>query len=147
MTSNYTIGYGRPPIKSQFQKGKSGNPKGRPKLKPSSDPLKIIIAELKSPITLTEGGKKKKMRKLDALVKGWVAHALKGDKALLKILLDRVMALPKDALLDEKEIEADKRGIEALERFVAEVSEYAVRYQNDAPTAEGKADDHPPVTD
>lgn len=28
---DYKVGYGRPPKKSQFRKGQSGNPKGRPK--------------------------------------------------------------------------------------------------------------------
>ena len=29
--STYKTGYGKPPRDSQFQKGQSGNPKGRPK--------------------------------------------------------------------------------------------------------------------
>src|SRR5271155_5374275 len=29
--SSYVVGYGKPPHASQFTKGKSGNPKGRPK--------------------------------------------------------------------------------------------------------------------
>ena len=28
---DYEVGYGRPPKKTQFKKGQSGNPKGRPK--------------------------------------------------------------------------------------------------------------------
>lgn len=28
---NYTVGYGKPPRETRFQKGASGNPKGRPK--------------------------------------------------------------------------------------------------------------------
>ena len=28
---DYEVGYGRPPKKSQFRKGQSGNPSGRPK--------------------------------------------------------------------------------------------------------------------
>jgi len=29
--SEYKIGYGKPPKSSQFKRGKSGNPKGRPR--------------------------------------------------------------------------------------------------------------------
>jgi Family of unknown function (DUF5681) len=29
--ARYAVGYGRPPISSQFQPGQSGNPQGRPK--------------------------------------------------------------------------------------------------------------------
>jgi Family of unknown function (DUF5681) len=61
MSKEYDVSYGKPPTKYQFKKGKSGNPSGRWK-QPKPPPLDFqqnLIAELKSPITITEGVKKK----------------------------------------------------------------------------------------
>jgi Family of unknown function (DUF5681) len=57
MSKEYDVGYGKPPTKYQFKKGKSGNRSGRWK-QPKPPPLDFqqnLIAELKSPITITEG--------------------------------------------------------------------------------------------
>ncbi|MBL4544643.1 MAG: hypothetical protein JKP95_01895 [Oceanicaulis sp.] len=32
--SEYEVGYGKPPKATQFKKGQSGNPRGRPKMQP-----------------------------------------------------------------------------------------------------------------
>lgn len=37
------VGYGRPPKATQFKKGKSGNPKGRPKKEKPANDLKSIL--------------------------------------------------------------------------------------------------------
>ncbi len=31
MSDKYEVGYGKPPKRTQFKKGRSGNPKGKPK--------------------------------------------------------------------------------------------------------------------
>jgi len=125
MSSPYTIGYGKPPQWSKFQKGKSGNPKGRPKQ--TLDFKKIFVDELKSTMKITEDGQQKEVTKLEAATKFLVVRALKGDRTMLKLLLDTLKTLPKDAFADD-DIDfphhlSDKQ-LNALEQFMAETAEY-----------------------
>jgi Family of unknown function (DUF5681) len=64
------------PDASRFQKGTSGNPGGRPK---GAKGMKTLVAkELKDSITVQQDGKKKRIRRAEALVKRMVNDALQG---------------------------------------------------------------------
>src|ERR1700740_3091450 len=94
MSEDYSVGYGKPPSKNQFKKGKSGNPSGRRKRllgKPLLDPRKLLIAELKSSIPIKENGKKKTLIKMEAIWKSTVADAIRGDKTARKYVMDFMM--------------------------------------------------------
>jgi Family of unknown function (DUF5681) len=74
---DYEVGYGRPPKASQFRKGQSGNPKGRPKGKRG---VKTILRRILSEkVTIHENGRPLTMTKEELLFRKWYAMGLKGD--------------------------------------------------------------------
>jgi formate dehydrogenase maturation protein FdhE len=86
-------GYKNPPKEYQFKKGKSGNPKGRPRKKkqPSYDPGLDLIAsvhrELGKTISVQENGQHKEVTKLDAFSAQLVAQSVNGKPSQQKMLL------------------------------------------------------------
>lgn len=82
----YEIGYRRPPISGRFKKGKSGNPKGRPK--GSSNFLTLLEQELGQKIVVNENGKERTITRMQAMVKRIVGGALQGDQRALLTLVE-----------------------------------------------------------
>ena len=82
----YEIGYKRPPKSGQFKKGRSGNPKGRPK--GSRNFVTLLEQELGQTIVVNENGRKRKITRLQAMVKRMVAGALQGEHRSLLTLIE-----------------------------------------------------------
>ena len=80
-------GYKQPPVGSQFKKGKSGNPKGRPKgTRNFKTDLKATLAQ---PVQIAEGGRSRSISTQQAGLQRLREKALKGDQRAL----DRLIAL------------------------------------------------------
>jgi hypothetical protein len=78
------VGYGCPPAHSQFKPGQSGNPSGRAK---GSQNFKTLFDKiLNEEISLREGSDVKKLSKAEAIARGVVIGALKGDVRNVAIL-------------------------------------------------------------
>jgi hypothetical protein len=71
------IGYRKPPKKTQFKPGQSGNPKGRPK--GARNLHNILEEELGQKVSVTENGKRKRVGKDRLMVRQQVNKAAQGD--------------------------------------------------------------------
>jgi hypothetical protein len=78
-TDDYEVGYGKPPKKSQFQKGVSGNPTGRPKK--ARELGAALLREANSLITIHENGRNIRQSKHDVAVKVLLNGAMKGKSS------------------------------------------------------------------
>src|SRR5215208_491882 len=78
------VGYKRPPMHTRFKPGQSGNPSGRAK---GSQNLKTLFHKiLKEEVSLREGPDVRKVTKAEAVMRGLVVGALKGDTRSLGTL-------------------------------------------------------------
>jgi hypothetical protein len=93
----YDVGYGKPPRATQFKKGVSGNPKGRPKLAKS---LNTIVREVmleKVPVRTARG--ERRVSRAEALVMKQLELASKGNlSALVQLLQLFQVAVPDQPL-------------------------------------------------
>ena len=86
MSNNYKVGYGKPPKKTRWKKGVSGNPSGRQKGVKNLE--SVVRDEAYSKIVIKEGGKTQTISKVEALMKRMMAKGIKGDNKSAGITLD-----------------------------------------------------------
>ncbi len=81
----YAVGFGKPPRRTRFCKGQSGNPKGRPR--GAKNLATLMEKVLKEPVVISENGKRRRITKREALIKQLVNKAIAGDPRSIKLLL------------------------------------------------------------
>ncbi len=85
MSDNYEVGYGKPPKKTRWKKGQSGNSEGRPKGVKNMET--VVRQEAYSKINVKEGGKTYELTKVEALMKRMMAKGIQGDNKAANIAL------------------------------------------------------------
>ena len=92
---DYEVGYGKPPRHTRFKKGQSGNPQGRPK---GSKNLPTLLSEaLNESVVVAENGRRRKITMRQAIIKQLVKRSATADLRAMKILLDMVRDLERQA--------------------------------------------------
>lgn len=80
------VGYAKPPKKSRFKQGQSGNPRGRPR---GSRNVRSIILRLSNrAITVREGGRQLRLPAKEAVIWRIINDALRGKAAAQKQFLE-----------------------------------------------------------
>ncbi len=99
MNTDYEVGYGKPPKHTRFQKGCSGNRKGRAKgTRNLKTDLKGVLEE---ELPLTIAGKAVKLSARRAMLIALRNKALKGDVRAISYLIALLERLVPESLVEE----------------------------------------------
>ncbi len=115
---NYTVGRGKPPLHTRFQKGQSGNPSGKP------GPAKLARQRFQRALSASLE------RNLDGMIGRLTEEALNGKMGAMKLILselDEEIAREEDAPAGGSTMEAaEKEGVKEDEAEPPPVPDYAL---------------------
>ena len=100
---DYVVGYGKPPLHTRFQKGRSGNPNGRPRGRKNMSTL--LSDALNGSVVVVENGRRKRITKREAIVTQLVNRSAAADLKATQIVL---------AMLRDVESQADSSAVPAV---------------------------------
>ncbi|MEA2880562.1 MAG: hypothetical protein QOF14_5758 [Hyphomicrobiales bacterium] len=112
--SAYEVGYKKPPKRSQFRAGKSGNPRGRPKDRKNEDTILDEILHRKLP--MRDRGRIREVPIIEAIFLKFTEAALRGDPKAAAFLLGRYAPPAADEAGDRDLSREDQEILDAFAR-------------------------------
>ncbi|MGE5215788.1 MAG: DUF5681 domain-containing protein [Chloroflexota bacterium] len=126
------VGYGRPPKETRFKPGKSGNPAGRPKSRPTIDDF--VRKLLDEPTTIMTDGRRITVSGREAVAVRYFEGALEGDRDALKKV---------NAVDQERDRFEDENETETVPPEDAEIMELYAEQSADTASADPKPESPP----
>jgi len=87
------VGYGKPPRHTQFRKGQSGNPGGRPRRLPVQRADALLLAEAYRSVAIKEDGRMVPVTALQAILRSQIELAINGNYRAQRDILKAVQHL------------------------------------------------------
>ena len=117
MTRDYDVGYGRPPKRTRFKPGQSGNPSGRPKKKrtPAEAEAKLLLEDK---FMMRVNGKARRLTAYDAILRVLIRQGMDGNMRAIAYILKRAEVLMANAAANEKD-----RHVEGAEILIQAIRE------------------------
>jgi len=92
------VGYRRPPRSTRFQKGRSGNPRGRPKNTKRGLPYDHVLGQM---VTVREEGRERRVTAAEAFLLHLTKRGLEGDSASARSSLAAIDAARSNRIDDD----------------------------------------------
>jgi hypothetical protein len=116
--SDYEEGYGKPPVRTRFRKGQSGNPGGRPRGITAGRARALALKEAYRMVTVKAGDKITRLPALQAILRGQIALAAKGNGPAQRAVIEVVQAIEREVAAQaaaETKAKANERPMSDLE--------------------------------
>ncbi len=113
----YAVGYGKPPSEGRFQKGRSGNPKGRPK--GSKNLAMIVLKESRQKVRINSSRGTRTVTKAEATVMQVANKSIQGDLRAARDFIDLIGRSEESAISGSGSLqigELDRQVMENLRR-------------------------------
>src|SRR4051794_20086872 len=105
---DYEVGCGNPPVHTRFQKGWSGNPRGRPR--GSKNNATLLKEALDQRVTINENGQRRQISKREAMFTQIANKAAQGDHRAIQTVLRESEKLDRRNENVSEEAQARPRG-------------------------------------
>jgi Family of unknown function (DUF5681) len=93
---DYEVGYGKPPARTKFRKGTSGNPGGRPRGMTAGRGNQLALKEAYRRVRVKEGDSVTTLPAIQAVMRGLVASAAKDSGPAQRTLIATVQTIERE---------------------------------------------------
>jgi hypothetical protein len=96
-SGDFEVGYGKPPLRTRFRKGQSGNAGGRPRGITDGRAKALALKEAYRAVSVKVGDNVIKLPALQAILRSQVALAAKGNGPAQRAVIEAVQAIEREA--------------------------------------------------